>query len=328
MNNIVMRHFNNLISQGSRIEWLEKWLLSEIWTSERYQDLSPIGYLEKGESEVNELEEVISHAADRMYHELIDDAPKSHNVINILEGDELSALVVFDGLSLREIPFLMSLAQKSHFFIREIGTALSALPSESVSFIEQRLKLNAIAPSQLPINKELKERNISAYYYDNPNRRQTLDNRNKNFLLWSAFPDNTYADSDARFPQHFEQMHSLLETAWINIVQQIPRGRKIVITSDHGYVYFGHGLSFLRSNAEIRCLTEVLAGERFLKLDDECSKPLNHPDLMYVFDRKVAVIKGRVQTHPCGKGSGRLYKHGGLSIMEMLVPWIELGYDK
>jgi hypothetical protein len=39
---------------------------------------------------------------------------------------------------------------------------------------------------------------------------------------------------------------------------------------------------------------------------------------------KVAMIKGRVKTKSTGDAASRLYKHGGLSLMEMLVPWIEI----
>jgi hypothetical protein len=31
-----------------------------------------------------------------------------------------------------------------------------------------------------------------------------------------------------------------------------------------------------------------------------------------------------VQTHSSGQASSKLYKHGGLSLMEMLTPWIVL----
>jgi len=38
----------------------------------------------------------------------------------------------------------------------------------------------------------------------------------------------------------------------------------------------------------------------------------------------LAMIKGRVKTKSTGDAASRLYKHGGLSLMEMLVPWIEI----
>ena len=40
--------------------------------------------------------------------------------------------------------------------------------------------------------------------------------------------------------------------------------------------------------------------------------------------REVALVKGRIKTRSTGEAATRLYKHGGLSLMEMLIPWIVL----
>jgi hypothetical protein len=48
------------------------------------------------------------------------------------------------------------------------------------------------------------------------------------------------------------------------------------------------------------------------------------PDLTLLPHRSVAMIRRRVQTHPPRSATSHLYKHGGLSLMEMLTPWIVL----
>jgi hypothetical protein len=40
--------------------------------------------------------------------------------------------------------------------------------------------------------------------------------------------------------------------------------------------------------------------------------------------RQIALIKGRVKTRSTGEAATKLNKHGGLSLMEMLTPWIEI----
>jgi len=73
---------------------------------------------------------------------------------------------------------------------------------------------------------------------------------------------------------------------------------------------------------------ETLAGEiegiiDLANLADSRRRKLEaRPDLLA--HRRVAVSRGRVQTHPPGPAGSRLYKHGGLSLMEMLTPWIVL----
>ena len=79
-------------------------------------------------------------------------------------------------------------------------------------------------------------------------------------LVWSAFPDYRYKERDARFPELFENLHNMLMTAWQNSVQDILQnapGRRILVTSDHGYVFFGSGCSFSWDNRR-RCTPDQL----------------------------------------------------------------------
>ena len=40
--------------------------------------------------------------------------------------------------------------------------------------------------------------------------------------------------------------------------------------------------------------------------------------------KQLAIVKGRVKTRSTGEAAVKLYKHGGLSLMEMLTPWVVL----
>lgn len=324
MSNLIQDVFKDITSPGPRTQWLKKWLLENVWSPERYNSMTPSEYLKQGEFSVNELEEIIASAAYRLYDEFLGEITPERDVSYFLQNESPCAVVIFDGLSVREIPVLLRLAERSNLVPREVSASFSSLPTETLDFIQTRLRLGNTPPSQLPRKRELRERGVIAYYYDNPNQQYQLNREATKLLLWSAFPDNTYSDSGARFVEHFEQIHALLEPAWLNTVQQIPPGCKILVTSDHGYVFFGHGLSFPRKNDFLRPLSEFLGGERYKRLTDTNDTPPQHPDLMIYPSYKVAVIRGRVQTHPPGKSAARLYKHGGLSIMEMLVPWVIL----
>ena len=314
---------DRLTVPGPRLPWLAEWLMEDVWSSDRYADLGPLEYLQQGEKEVNAFEELLAAAAWRIYDELLTPPSSERDLSTFLEGQEPRSAVVFDGLSLREVPAVLRLAEQARLEIQTVGFSLAAVPGDTMEYVEQRLGAGRVAPSQLRSRRELAERGIKAYYYSHQNQQHRLEENGETLLLWSAFPDNTYADSPARFPQHFEQIHSLLETAWLNTIQQLPKGRRILITSDHGYVFFGSGLSFARDNEELRPLRAYLAGERFRRLGDGTPPP-EHPDLAVLEDKGVAVIRGRVQTHPPGPAAAKLYKHGGLSLMEMLTPWIVL----
>jgi hypothetical protein len=326
MPRVLERLFSTLTSPSPRVPAIGEWLLNEVWQTREYPHDDPISFLRSGEERVNELESVLCAGAWRLYDEFQALPEDNRNLLCFLTKQTPCAAVVFDGLSLREIPAILHLARESGYTVREVGFSQSAIPSETVDFIEERLRLPDTSPSQLPGRQNLKDRGIAAYYYSHPNYREQLDADSPALLIWSAFPDVTYKDSGARFAEHFAQLDQTLKTAWTNAVQQIPRGRRILVTSDHGYVFFGPGLSFPRQNVELAEITRRFGGQRSCRLESS-EKMLEHPDIAVVSDHAgnpIMMLRGRVQTHVPGEQANRLYKHGGLSLMEMLTPWIVL----
>jgi hypothetical protein len=314
--------FDRLSAPGPRLDWLAAWLTGSVWSPERFNVLSPVRYLEEGERITNEVEEVIAASAPRVYDELTA-VPADRDVAEFLSAPTPEAVVVFDGLSLREVPALLRLAVDGGLSVIENGFSVAALPCETLDFVEQRLACGRVAPSQLSGRRDLRDRGIAAYYYGRPGERHPLDADARCLLLWSSFPDNTYRDSGARFAEHFEQVQTLLESAWKATVMSIPRGRRILVTSDHGYVFLGPGLSFSRHHDDLRPLTAYLGGERHARISERGEPPV-HEDLAIYPGRDLAVLRGRIPLHPPGPSANKLYKHGGLSLMEMLTLWVVL----
>jgi hypothetical protein len=203
------------------------------------------------------------------------------------------------------------------------GTSQAAIPSETIDFINRELPCGRIAPSQLQTRKELKEKGIVAIYSRDITQPLSAEYENSPLLVWSSFPDSTYKDSGAKFESHFENIHALFETAWMNIVQAIKGKNKIIITSDHGYIFFGTGMDFPRSSSEMKPLNTYFGNDRNVSLDEKPDFPVND-DLYIGESQKIAMVKGRVRTRSTGEAARKLYRHGGLSLMEMITPWIEL----
>lgn len=300
--------------------------MDEVWSRDRYEAMSAIDYLQSGEKLVNDVEEIIAAAASRSYDELVLPPPPERDLREFLNTQQPCAAVVFDGLSLREIPLIHQLAKESKLNVVESGWSTAATPSETVYFVEQRLRVSRIAPSQLPGNRELSRNGIACHYLEQVNQQRQLSPNAASILLWSSFPDYRYKERDARFAEMFENLHAMMTTAWQNSVQAITRQaprRRILITSDHGYIFFGAGCSANCDNDFIRPLTEYLGGDRCAELSKHPSPP-DHRGLAVFPDRDVAMIRGRIQTHPRGEPARKIYKHGGLSLMEMLTPWVLL----
>ena len=310
--------FDLLISPGERIPSIFEWMRNSVWSDTKFNKQEIKNYFEEGEGQLQKLEDLILNSAQGIYDELSACAEKSSSLLNELLEPK-TALVVFDGTSIRELPLLIRLANDSGFQVLESSYKVAALPSDTISFIEQRLIGKAIAPSQLENRKELTGRNIKAYYYDTPIRHFELNSNDTNYILWSSFPDGTYSDFEARNLLHFETFIKQFDVVWKNIILSIPKDYRIIITSDHGYIYLNNGFeSGTKGDVALKFLNQ----ERFRNYSEEEILPDNVSELKSFPNKKLAMIKGRIKNRPKGKSANKVFRHGGLSIMEMLTPWL------
>lgn len=308
-----------MISGENRIESLKKWLMTKVWTIESDINFDPVKYLEQGENTVKSAEELILRSAYSIYDEIAEKSLEAGQLIPV-DGDRF-AIVVFDGASIRELPLFENLARQTGYEVIRSDYSFAALPSDTEHFIASRvLPGKKLGPSQLGARREFGEMNLRFQYYDAPTRSFHFDGE-KNLFLWSSFPDVTYKDSGSRFSQHFGDMCKLFETVWKNVVLAIPNDYKIIITSDHGYVFFGQGLE----TASLHHADEILEGNRFKFFSEEESF-LNdgNTELQLIPRQRLAMMRGRIKNRVQGPAGNKAYRHGGMSLMEMFTPWLEI----
>lgn len=313
--------FDILRQPGERIPRIAEWMQTHVWSEENFQRLDPENYMATGEKSVYEVEHLILTAAWGVYDELValcqqGGAMMRAEARTTNEDDAPLAAVIFDGASLRELPLFLKFARETGFEVLHSGYGLAALPSDTEFFIEQRILGKRLAPSQLPRRKELAAAGITAFYYDAPIRAFELTSDKGNLLLWSHFPDGTYKDLSAKFASHFSEIVKLFETVWKNTVMQIPKGYEIVITSDHGYIFFGPGLD----ETYAADAAKELQQNRYRFFDNSELLPVGHPGIQVIDDERLAMLRGRIKNRPQGPSGNKAYRHGGLSLMEMLTP--------
>ncbi|MBK6914963.1 MAG: hypothetical protein IPH11_15380 [Ignavibacteriales bacterium] len=310
--------FDLLTTPGERIPLIHRWMKENVWSESAFKSMDIKTYFESGEKQIQKLEELILTSSNGIYDELSALAEKNSSLLEELKQSK-TALIIFDGTSIRELPLLESLAVNTGFQIIESNYQASALPSDTVSFVEQRLVGKSISPSQLESRKELSSRNIKSYYYDTPIRHFEIKSSELNYLLWSSFPDGTYTNFEARNSLHFETFIKQFDLVWKNIVMAIPRGYRIIITSDHGYVYLNNGFeSQSKGDMALRFLNQ----ERFRYYSEDEEIPLNNSELKIISNRRLGILKGRIKNRPKGQSANKVFRHGGLSLMEVLTPWL------
>lgn len=316
---------DRLTRPGARLPELERWLLNDVWTQAAFESTgkSPQAYLRRGERLVNERENFLRTAAASLFDELTTIPVHDKTVGTFVLQNPRSATVLFDGCSLREVPRLLELAKASGREVLELGCSRAAVPSETDFFISERLGLGlpTIGPSQLSNRGELKQRHIRFFYYRQTSDHHTIQDGDEAFLLWSRFPDQRYTDSTATDESMFDGLWDGLEQAWRRTVQAVPPDRKVLVTSDHGYIFLGSGFS----DPSLQTADRALDGKRFRVFGSHESLPPKGNGLWVDASRRLAVLAGRGHNRFQGPGAQSVYRHGGLTLMEMLTPWLILG---
>lgn len=315
-----------LTAPTARVPQVERWLLDEVWSEAAFEKAgrSPKDYLLDGERQINERESLLGATAGSLYRELLQAEANGRTVGGYFADHPAAAAVIFDGCSLREIPRLRELAQKSNRPVIEVGCSRAAVPSETTQFVVDRLGLGLpeLGPSQLASRRELRDRNVRYYYFGQAASYHTIESGPESILLWCRFPDQRYTDSTAVDEGLFDGIWDGFDTAWRNTVQALPPDRAVLVTSDHGYVFLKSGFSDTR----LKNLDRPLNGKRFKFFEAGESLPQAVPGLWVDGSRRFATLAGRAHNRPqAPSASQSVYRHGGLSLMETLTPWLMLG---
>lgn len=316
-----------LTAPTARLPGLERWLLDEVWSPASFAAAghSPKNYLLSGERKANERESLLGAAADGVYRELLQPQDGSRTVSGFLKAQARpAAAVIFDGCSLRELPRLLELASASRRPVLEVGCSRAAVPSETNRFVTERLGfgLPELGPSQLTSRRELRQAGVRYYYFGQLAHYHTIEDGEDAILAWCRFPDQRYTDSTAVDEGLFDGIWDGFESVWRNTVQALPPERTVLVTSDHGYVFVKSGFSDTR----LKDADRALDGKRFRYFADNEALPPETPGLRVDTGRRLAILAGRGHNRPqAPSASQSVYRHGGLSLMEMLTPWLVLG---
>lgn len=312
--------FNILIRPGKRLPLVKEWLQTDVWSTSRFASLTPLQYLEKGEEIIKREEDLILRSAPSLYDEIVAESLQTPCITDLMKENSQIAVLILDGLSIREIPQLLQLAKQTNYAVLKSDYGTAALPSDTLNFVEQRIIGKKLGPSQLAGRKELKELGITYHYYDSPTRLFELQ-AGAPLFLWSSFPDGTYMNYEAKSSLHFEAMLKQFDVIWKNIIMTIPKEYRIIITSDHGYIYFGSGFD---SDHKDEFALGYTKNDRFRIAEPTEPYPMESVGLHWIDDKRVGMLRGRMKNRPQGSAANKLYRHGGMSLMEMLTPWIEI----
>jgi len=155
------------------------------------------------------------------------------------------AVLILDGLSLRELPWILQGARERGFTLHDVSAFASEIPGETNEFARA---LGLGSRSQLQNNGgggAHKLQPTATETVDMPWKDcESLISAEKNWVFWHHWPDSKLHDG-AVAGQGLDTLSrdaadQLTSADFWSFVERLATGRSLVITSDHGYAATGY----------------------------------------------------------------------------------------
>ena len=239
------------------------------------------------------------------------------------------AVLILDGLSLRELPWLIQGARERGFTLHKVTANASELPGETSEFAKA---LGFSSRSQLQNNGGGLSHRLQ------PTHTECVDMPwkdceglissapgAKNWVFWHHWPDSKLHDGsgagqglDTLTRDVADRLGS--DDFW-SFVERLAAGRRLVITSDHGYAATGY---FPDADGEVgQFLKKTFASGRSAKGTGETG-PFVPPVALQINSPHGAHLLALGRWKWKSQGGYPTLTHGGLSLLEVLSPFIEL----
>lgn len=236
------------------------------------------------------------------------------------------AVLILDGLSLRELPWLLQGAKEHGFTTHEVAAHASELPGETDEFARalgfaSRSKLQnnggGLAHKLQAANTEtvdLPWKDCAALIGSAPNQ-----------IFWHHWPDAKLHDGSGA-GQGLEPLtknvaEQLGSDEFWAFVARLATGRRLVITSDHGYAASGY---FPDAEGEVgQFLKQTFASSRS-KAGTGYTGPFVPPVALQINSPHGPHLLALGRRKWRSQGGYPTLTHGGLSLLEVLSPWIEI----
>ena len=207
-------------------------------------------------------------------------------------------LVIMDGMSMREVPLLLS--ELSHLDI-EYNYSYSGIPSTTEAFTKKYFDANSPSTIKDCVNYKF-------HHLMREDRISEISIDDDKLLIWSVQPDKSFTHFTSKFEiQDLASVSEITSRITKKLIEHLENHDEIIITSDHGYfidLYSWEGIKDFPSSD--RYSNEI---PKFLK---KYCKLVN--DTYVIIGRYNTIKKGKyVHT-----------RHGGLSFLETIIPYLRI----
>jgi hypothetical protein len=243
-----------------------------------------------------------------------------------VEPYSAKAILILDGLSLRELPWLLQGAAERGFSVHDVAAHASELPGETTQFARA---LGFSSRSQLQNNGAGLAHKLQLAHtecVDLPWKDcEGLINSASNWVFWHHWPDSKLHDGSGA-GQGLDTLtgdaaeHLTSDDFWA-FVERLATGRRLVITSDHGYAATGY---FPDAEGDVaQFLKKTFASGRGTPGAGDAG-PFVPPVALQINSPHGAHLLAVGRWKWKSQGGYPTLTHGGLSLLEVLSPFVEL----
>lgn len=281
------------------------------------------------ERKVSEIELLLSSSAWELWREFETSVPRTaRSIIDFWNSaTNGKAVLILDGLSLRESPWLLQEAKRRGYHIQQAGARGSEIPSDTTPFAKalgfgQRSSIENNGAGQAHLLPGARTERMNAawdYCLDWIAAAPAI-------MLWHHWPDeriHQLAEPGDGFQKLCrEAAEQLTSDSFWKMIERMATGRRLVITSDHGYAASG-------------MFTDVANKEQatWLKSTFGSSRSTSGPGTAHHWSPPISLClqtANGINQFALGRRKWRsaggypTLAHGGLSLLEVAVPFIEI----
>jgi len=233
-------------------------------------------------------------------------------------GPNGKAVLFLDGLSLREVPLLLAEAKKRQFCLTRSGVWVAELPGRTTAYA----KAIGFSGRSALANNQTESKHLPGAWTESCNLPfldcAKMIPPKPLIVFWHHWPDMKMHESTLESLAK-DAAEKLTSNDFWTFIERLTMGRTLLITSDHGYAATGF-FHELQDKAQAETMQSIFKGQRDVKTSSHEQLPWIPPLDLTLGSHRYALGRRKWKI----QGGYPHLQHGGLSLLEMFVPFIEI----
>jgi len=316
---------NTVINSSAQAGWEQ--ILAEVWKifADPLNPAKADALTTERDKKVSTLDTLLSGAIWDLWYEIKNSPLRTSEHLQNFWKQESNgkAILILDALSLREACWILEQADSRGYCVNKSYATLAEFPGDTTPFAKA---LGFGQRSSLTDNGGISDLFPGAYT-ESVNMPfadcQSLVKPETGLIFWHHWPDSKMHDlaDDGSGAQKLTKatVETLTGDDFWNFVERLATGRKLVITGDHGYANVGL-FRDLVDKEQIDYMKKLFKSGRSTTNFPESNHNWVPPLTIEMEGHSLALGRRKWKS----QGGYPTLTHGGLSLLEMAVPYIEI----